>query len=178
MTEDEIASILRERARLVARPAVAASQAEDVGFIEFELGEQRYAIEAAQAEEVIELADSTPVPGLPEFYVGILNWRGAVYPLVDIRRLLGFRVGRDEPFRFAILLAGSGRMVAVGVHAIVGLSRWQPDGIAPAAGQADESPAIAGLLANGTLLLDAGRIIHDARLLVDDQPRVAVTRGE
>ena len=164
VSEEEMASILRERARLAAQPVVAIDDAEDVAFIEFDLGDQRYAIEASQADEVIELGGVTPVPGLPDFYVGVINRRGTVYPLVDLRRLFGFRSGGDEPFRFAILLAGSGRVIAVGAHGVAGLSRWRPEQVAPATGQADESPTIAGLLVNGTPVLEANRIIVARRL--------------
>ena len=71
------------------------------------------------------------MPGLPDFYVGIISRRGTVYPLVDIRRLFGFHIDGEDPFHFAILLTGSGRAVAVGAHVIAGLSRWRPDSISP-----------------------------------------------
>src|SRR5471032_258555 len=72
-------AIMDARARRLA-PMPAASRPPDanVSVVLFGLGRERYAIEARFVREVVRFADFTPVPGTPEFVVGVANLRGMV----------------------------------------------------------------------------------------------------
>lgn len=66
-------------------------------FLTFLLGSEVYALDVLQVREVVDLTDVTRIPRAPSFMKGILNLRGSVIPIVDLRR----RFGLDEAERTA-----------------------------------------------------------------------------
>ncbi len=55
----------------------------------FKLGEEVYSVEVAKIREVLDLTPVTKVPRMPEFMLGVINLRGNVVPVVDMRLKLG-----------------------------------------------------------------------------------------
>jgi purine-binding chemotaxis protein CheW len=53
------------------------------------LGVARYAVPMADVAEVIPVPRVTRVPGMPSWLAGVVNWRGHVLPLLDLRPVLG-----------------------------------------------------------------------------------------
>lgn len=71
-------------------PAEAnASVAEAAKFLTFSLAEENYAIDIARVEEIVGLMPVTRIPRLPSFIAGVVNLRGRVIPVVDLRRAFG-----------------------------------------------------------------------------------------
>jgi len=56
----------------------------------FNLGDAEYAIEIKYVTEIIGIQKITGVPDMPEFVKGVINLRGKVIPVIDIRRRFGF----------------------------------------------------------------------------------------
>jgi chemotaxis-related protein WspB len=56
-------------------------------FITFRLGENRYAFDASQIEEVLPLVAIKPMPQSPNGVAGVLNYRGAPVPVIDLSEL-------------------------------------------------------------------------------------------
>jgi purine-binding chemotaxis protein CheW len=55
----------------------------------FSLGPQSYAIPLLSVREVIALPEITPVPTMPSYFLGIMNLRGQVISVIDLRKKLG-----------------------------------------------------------------------------------------
>lgn len=70
----------------------AVSQSDQ--YLTFTLDEEVFALEIARVREVLEFAGVTRVPRTPEFMRGVINLRGQVVPVVDLKRKFG--VGRTE----------------------------------------------------------------------------------
>ncbi len=58
-------------------------------FLTFFLGGEEYGIEILRVQEIIGMMPITSVPGTPDFICGIINLRGKVIPIVDIRKKFG-----------------------------------------------------------------------------------------
>lgn len=58
-------------------------------FLVFGLGEEAYAISVERVEEVIEYESPTVVPRSPDYLLGIINVRGRLVPILDLRRRFG-----------------------------------------------------------------------------------------
>ncbi len=58
-------------------------------YLTFRLGEELFALDVGQVREVLEMSAVTAVPGAPPFMRGIVNVRGAVVPVVDLRVKFG-----------------------------------------------------------------------------------------
>jgi purine-binding chemotaxis protein CheW len=53
--------------------------------VTFQLGREEYGIEIASVQEIIRATDITPVPGAPAHVRGVINLRGKIIPVVDLR---------------------------------------------------------------------------------------------
>jgi purine-binding chemotaxis protein CheW len=56
----------------------------------FTLGDQRYALALSSVKNVVRAVTITPLPKAPEIVLGIINVRGRVIPVVDVRKRFGF----------------------------------------------------------------------------------------
>ena len=60
-------------------------------FLTFKLGKESFAIEILKVREVLDYSEPTHVPRSPDFLVGVINLRGNVVPVVDMRVILGMQ---------------------------------------------------------------------------------------
>lgn len=65
-------------------------------FIEFSLGKENYAIPLLLVREVISIPEITPIPKSPSHFLGILNLRGQVISVVDLRKKLKTVIKEDK----------------------------------------------------------------------------------
>jgi purine-binding chemotaxis protein CheW len=64
-------------------------------YLTFGLGEEIYGLEILKVQEIIGLMRVTRVPGLPDVIRGVVNLRGKVIPVVDLRRKFGMETKTD-----------------------------------------------------------------------------------
>ena len=58
-------------------------------WVTFRLGEETYGINVMQVQEVLRYTEIAPVPGAPEYVIGIINLRGNVVTVIDTRSRFG-----------------------------------------------------------------------------------------
>ena len=58
-------------------------------YLTFTLGEEDFALDIGKVREVLDYTTITKVPGMPEFLRGVINLRGNVVPVIDLRYKLG-----------------------------------------------------------------------------------------
>ncbi len=58
-------------------------------YLTFKLGEEMFAIDVSQVREILDVTTITKVPRAPEFMRGVINVRGSVVPVVDLRMKFG-----------------------------------------------------------------------------------------
>jgi chemotaxis signal transduction protein len=128
------------------------------------LGGRPFAVDVADAREVVVLDATTPVPGAPSPVIGVMNLRGNVLPVVEARPLLGLPVRAVGPRGRALVLADGDRRAAILIERVVGLGTL--DDVQPLA-TPDESGLTLGLLAGETgdrpTLLDARAVLAALR---------------
>jgi purine-binding chemotaxis protein CheW len=67
-----------------------AKRVQDVNrYLEFNLGEERFAIPLLTVKEVIAVPETTKVPFTPDYFLGVMNLRGQVLSVIDLRRRMG-----------------------------------------------------------------------------------------
>lgn len=70
----------------------------------FRLGDEIYGINVMQIREVLRHSEITPVPGAPDYVLGIINLRGNVVTVIDTRKRFGLAPGNiDEQARIVIV---------------------------------------------------------------------------
>jgi purine-binding chemotaxis protein CheW len=86
-TLKEKGAILKARARVLARETEEAGAAREfLDIIEFSLAAETYGIESVFVREVYPLKDFTPLPGTPPFVLGIVNVRGQILSVIDLKK--------------------------------------------------------------------------------------------
>lgn len=81
MTKNEIANLTEE-------PSLAGK------YLIFELAKEEYAVEILKVQEIIGMVDITRVPNMPECIMGVMNLRGKIIPIIDLR--LKFHMEKQE----------------------------------------------------------------------------------
>ena len=147
--EDERA-VLAERARVLSLPrpdGVVATSEHDV--VVFTVCGERFAVDAEHVLEAFELGEPTPVPGTPERLVGVVNHRGRVLAVMDLRETLVAAGSRSGGLTHAVAVELDGLAFAIAAEAVEETSRER-----------------AGALLT---VLDLEALTADPRLRIDDE---------
>ena len=73
----------------VAEATVNAAESRAGKYLTFVLANEEYGLEILKVREIIGMMDITAVPRTPEFVKGVINLRGKVIPVIDLRRKFG-----------------------------------------------------------------------------------------
>jgi len=101
----EIRTILKNRAIVMSKePEQEKVASAVIEIITFALAAETYGIESAFVREVYPLKDFTPLPGVPPFIFGIINVRGQILPVIDLKKFFNLpEKGLGELNRVIIL---------------------------------------------------------------------------
>jgi purine-binding chemotaxis protein CheW len=165
------AQILRGRARsLAARPDEGAKRPV-IEVLRFRLGAERYAIESRHAIEVHPLRQLAPIPCCPRHIVGVVNARGRMLPVVDLRKFFELSEAGLADLHRVIHVVAEG--LEFGLLADMGLDTHELDPASlqppPATLGGARAEYVLGLGEDALILLDAGRIARDPRMVVDQE---------
>lgn len=77
-------------------------------FVGFTLSKEHYGIDIMAVEEIIRILEITPIPRAPAFVVGIINMRGMVIPVIDLRKKLAIPVNTNQSEKSRIIVSSCG----------------------------------------------------------------------
>ena len=94
------------------------NNSEEIEVLTFDIAGETFAIEAVIVREILDLLPETPVPGARPFVGSVLNFRGRVIPLADIRLAFGMEATRttNDSRIIVIELELDGEPVLIGVR--------------------------------------------------------------
>jgi purine-binding chemotaxis protein CheW len=98
----------------------------------FRLGDGRYAVEIAAVREIIRPQPITVVPLAPPFVVGVLNLRGSIVPVLDLRRRCGLAAAPQTRDSRVVVVQVEGVTVGLQVDSVSEVVSLSPDCIEPA----------------------------------------------
>ena len=84
----------------------------------FRLGEEIYAVDIMRIKEIIRPQKLAALPKAPVFMEGVLNLRGAVIPVVDLRKRFDMPAREDDRNRRLLILALAGRTLGIVVDEV------------------------------------------------------------
>jgi chemotaxis signal transduction protein len=168
--DELVRKILLERAKKIAVPEAEITETGIAEVLRFQLAYQEYALEMRYVREVILTGEITPVPGAPPFISGICAARGQIISLVDLRVLLSLpEKGLTDLNRVIVITDGR---ITFGILAdnITGI------GTIPSPMIITPDPCIVlswkkylkGYVGSSLTMLDAGAILADPALIVED----------
>jgi len=143
------------------------SQTEDLlQLVSFNIGQEEFGLDIQSIQEINRMVDITRVPNSPEFVSGVINLRGKVIPIIDLRKRFGFPPKEYDRNTRIIVVELNGMVVGFIVDAVSEVLRI-PKGItepppAIVAGIGSEYITAVAKLENRLLiLLDLERILKD-----------------
>ncbi len=105
-------------------------------YLTFKLGEEMFAIDVSQVREILDVTTITKVPRAPEFMRGVINVRGSVVPVVDLRMKFGMSsTERTKDTRIVVMeIALEGDLTTIGTlaDAVHNVMDIEPSSIEPA----------------------------------------------
>ena len=82
-----------------------------VQIVSFHLGSEEYGVDIAQVQEIIRMVEITHVPRAPHFMEGVINLRGQLIPIIDLRTRFGMpRAEQTKSTRIIVTEIGSKRV--------------------------------------------------------------------
>lgn len=168
--DGHVRRILRERAAELARPVTQVSQVQLLEVLEFRLASERYAVETRYVTEVHPLRDLTPLPGTPPFVRGIVNLRGRILAVYDLKKFFALpEQGVTDLHRILVVNAGDFE-IGLLADVVVGVRALPASALSPPLPTLSAIAAeyLKGISEERLVVLDLGRLLSDPRIVVND----------
>ena len=128
-----------------AQTAAAAKQANE--FLTFTLGDEEYGVEILKVQEIRSYEEPTTIANAPAFIKGVVNLRGVIVPIVDMRIKFGLAKADYDQFTVVIILNVARRVVGMVVDSVSDVIQLSGEQIreAPQFGASLDTEYITGL---------------------------------
>lgn len=104
------------------------------------IGDEEYVVDIYRVKEIIRTLPITPVRRGPRFVEGVVNLRGTVVPIIDMRKRFGLPIEEGAPRKVVIMII-EGRLVGLIVDRVTEVIRVPRSAIQPAPGLFDQDNA-------------------------------------
>jgi purine-binding chemotaxis protein CheW len=162
---------LKERAQALARRPESARTHATLEVLEFRLANERYAVETRHVGEVHPLRDLTPLPGTPPFVRGIVNLRGRIVPVFDLKKFFELPEQGLTDLHRIIVVRGPDLELGLLADVVVAVRLIAADALSPALPTLSAIGAeyLKGVSEERLVVLDLDRILADPRIVVNDE---------
>ena len=147
---------------------IAQNLAEDevLQWVTFQLENETYGINVMQVQEVLRYTEIAPVPGAPEYVLGIINLRGNVVTVIDTRSRFGMPSGDVSENSRIVIIEAEKQVIGIMVDSVAEVVYLRSSEIdaAPAVGTEESAKFIQGVSnRDGQLLIlvDLNKLLSD-----------------
>ncbi len=180
MEQQEKQKILRERAReLALEPKKKDASQGYIRVLEFLLAYERYALETAYVREVYPLKDLTPLPCTPPYVLGIINVRGQILSVIELKKFFEFPekcisnlnkviiISTDKP----VLSGVEGMEFGILADTVFGVRSIPLNEVQTSLPTLTgiREDYLKGITKDRIVILDAMKILSDRRIVVNEQ---------
>lgn len=144
----------------------AAARGPASRYVTFRLGNETYAINVMQVQEVLRMTEIAPVPGAPGHVLGIINLRGNVVTVIDARMRLGLPSKDDDDSTRIIVIEVNRQVIGILVDSVAEVVELAAAEIEPApnVGNDESSKYIQGIASRDgelVIVVDLNRLLSD-----------------
>jgi purine-binding chemotaxis protein CheW len=137
-------------------------------WVTFRLADETYGINVMQVQEVLRVTEIAPVPGAPDYVMGIINLRGNVVTVLDTRKRFGLPAAEMDDSTRIVIIESDQNVVGIlvdSVAEVVELRRSEIE-VSPSVGNDENSKFIEGVATvNKELLI----LVEINKLLSDEE---------
>lgn len=162
--------ILKERARELSRNVSGSikNTIHQLTMAGFYMAPEHYCFESHFLKEVLSLKELTFIPGVPSFIQGIINLRGQIMSIMNLRKFLDLKETGIYEQNKIIIVSHQGLEIGILVDRINGLFNLEPSEIDPAiqgfGGKGAEF--VKGVTRNGVIVLDFAALLESKKILI------------
>lgn len=133
----------------------------------FNVNNEAFGVDIGTVHEIISMQDITRVPGVPDFVKGVINLRGKVIPVVDLRSKFCFPSAEQTKDNRIVVIGVNGQDIGVIVDAVTQVIRIPVDSVVPpnsviSTADSEYLMGIAKLDKRLVILLDMDKILSHA----------------
>ncbi len=137
-----------------------------VQWVTFRLDRETYGINVMQVQEVLRVSEITPVPGSPDFVLGIINLRGHVVTVVDARRRFKLPALQTSDESRIVITETGGQVVGMLVDSVAEVVDLRTEQIetAPNVGNEENGRFVQGVCSHDgelLILIDLNQLLSD-----------------
>jgi purine-binding chemotaxis protein CheW len=171
-TPDKKKRILKDRARALAQaPKGEEASGEHIDVLEFMLAYEKYAVESRYVREVYPLKDLTPLPCVSPFVLGIINVRGQIVSVIDVKKFFDLPEKGLTDLNKVIIIHNDAMEFGVLADVILGMRRIALGDIQPSLPTLTgiREQYLKGVTPEGVVLLDAEKLLGDKNIVVYEE---------
>ncbi len=157
-TGELMATTVHEKRRTQTHSAVKSTSQQAGMYLTFKLADEEYGVEILKVREIIGFMRITAIPQMPSYMKGVLNLRGKVIPIVDLRLKFGLPEA-EHTDQTCIIVVDVGAEIGLIVDTVSEVLDIAADDI-------DPPPAIAGA-GNTSFILGMGKVGEAVKILLN-----------
>lgn len=130
---------------------------EELQLVVFRLGKEEYGVDIAKVQEIVRVQEVTHIPQAPAFVEGIVNLRGNIIPIVDLKKRFNLEGGESSEREKRVIVVNVGNsIVGVVVDSVSEIIRIPKENVEP------PPPIVAGI--ESAYIEGVGKV--DKRLII------------
>lgn len=130
---------------------------EEIQMVTFYLGNERFGVEILMVQEIIIVPEITRIPNAPKFVQGVINLRGRLVPVIDLRKRLGVGETQFEQKTRIVVVQIKGKVTGLIVDAVEAVLQVPTDSI-------EEAPEIVTIGVETRYITGVSK--HQARMII------------
>lgn len=148
--------------------AVATAQNAQTELITFSIGSDQYGVDIMAVREIKGWSEVTHLPKQPEYVRGVLNLRGAIVPIIDLRCRFGAGMTEVTPLHIVIIVQVQSRVVGILADRVLDIVSFDAAQVQPVPRISDDIEAdfLAGIIT-----------ADDAMIALIDLPNLLMVQG-
>jgi purine-binding chemotaxis protein CheW len=170
-SEGEQKKILAARAKALSRqPEKEEPAAGRIEIVEFVLAQERYGIELSYIGEIYPLQDLTEIPCTPPFVLGVMNVRGNIISVIDMRKFFQLTDNGLSDLNKVIIVRNDTMEFGILADAILGVRWLSLARLLPSLPTLTDvrSDYLKGVTGDRLVVLDGGKILSDRGIVVHE----------
>ncbi len=174
-TDEERDKILKERAKIYSHELeTKGEEVQYVEVLEFLLAHEMYGVELKYVREVYPLKELTPIPAIPAFVLGIVNVRGEILSVIDLKKFFDLPEKGLTDLNKVIILHSDEMEFGILADSIIGvrnilLSELKTS-LPTLTGIREEY--LKGVTKEREIILDGGKLLSDKGIIVNENVKV------
>lgn len=159
------AETLRARAKALAKKRAKDQEEESFEIVEFLLDNESYGFQPQKLREICLLSYVTTIPCTPSFIVGVINLRGQIITIVNIKILLGFQQQMVAVHNKAIIIESGKLCIGFLADEVVGVRKVAVSSMQHTLSTLSGLSAtyLKGITTDRMIILDVEKILNDSR---------------